>query len=372
MYRGAYHDRVGNFTPSLLGKFTPALTLIGKRKERRQMIPVSTPQPADGYIAMSNHNEIKTRIMSDLYQTYFKDPSVDFNHQEWAENNDLDHQLVSRAVEELSEEDLIETGFGGYIDIRAKGIYFVEEICLADSDLINQNKQIRSDILKIFAEARRERGPHATVTLETLQESIEYEEVDFNLNLTWLIDARYFNPIASGLFELTHRGREKIDDYLVKLEISKRFKELRDGDEVSPQARGHEFEELLERSAQREGWQTDRNVLGRGEEIDIVLNKGSEYYLVSCKWVRDPVESNAIRDLRDRVTGRPGTRGIVASMSGFTQSAIQNAQERIESAIILLFGKSDIERLLVNGDSFDELLQSKLNAAIVARSIQVD
>lgn len=89
--------------------------------------------------------------------------------------------------------------------------------------------------------------------------------------------------------------------------------------------------------------------------------------MASCKWEKSPVGVPSIRDLRERVTHRASSRGILFSMSGFTATAEALAHERLDSAVILLFGPNDCEWALAG--KLTELIESKLHQAMVLREL---
>ena len=121
-----------------------------------------------------------------------------------------------------------------------------------------------------------------------------------------------------------------------------------------------------------EGWEVETNVRAPGEEHDLVLHRHLEYYIMECKWVKETTQPYLLSILRDRTTARIGMRGLFVSMSGFTPEAIKDTADRLEQAMILLFGLQDIEAIVSHRSQFSELLKVKFHAAITRRAILID
>ena len=120
-----------------------------------------------------------------------------------------------------------------------------------------------------------------------------------------------------------------------------------------------------------ESWECETNVLSPGEENDLIIHEGREYYLVECKWQKEPVEKSLIAILRDKLTSRPGMRGIFASMSGYTSGALADVKDRIEASMILLFGPQDLEEGFSSVGSLTDLIDEKFYSAMTHNEILV-
>jgi HJR/Mrr/RecB family endonuclease len=139
---------------------------------------------------------------------------------------------------------------------------------------------------------------------------------------------------------------------------------------LEPQPRGREFQKLFARMiAQHEGWSEEEGVRTSDEEIDVIVNRDREYYLVECKWERHGVEAKVIRDLYSKLTDRANTQGLVASLSGFTRGAVEHVQKKASDRIILLFGPWDVCALMYGRVSFDDLLGEKYDALVKRGSV---
>ena len=51
-----------------------------------------------------------------------------------------------------------------------------------------------------------------------------------------------------------------------------------------PQKRGREFQSFFAKLVLREGWEKEEGVRTLSEEMDVMIHKGREFYLIECKW----------------------------------------------------------------------------------------
>ncbi len=115
---------------------------------------------------------------------------------------------------------------------------------------------------------------------------------------------------------------------------------------MRPQQRGREFENIIASIAQNQGWRQEEGVRTSHEEIDVILFRDHDYYLVECKWVREPTGAAVIRELIGKLTNRANVRGIVISMSGFTGGAEQQVTQDVGTREIVLFGPQDVKSMI--------------------------
>lgn len=90
------------------------------------------------------------------------------------------------------------------------------------------------------------------------------------------------------------------------------------GNGVSPQHRGRQLEIILLGVLHAEKLSPEHRVISAGEEIDLAFAIGGHHYLVECKWERDPLGLQPLRDFFGKVGSKAeGTFGVMLSMSGF-------------------------------------------------------
>lgn len=118
-----------------------------------------------------------------------------------------------------------------------------------------------------------------------------------------------------------------------------------------------------------QGWNTEGRVRTSNEEMDVIISREREFYLLECKWEKEPVESNVLRELFGKLSNRFDVRGIVLSMSGFTRGSEKQAHDYVGQRVILLFGPKDTESLIDGQTAFDDLLNVKYNQLISRKMV---
>ncbi|WP_195911408.1 restriction endonuclease [Streptomyces kaniharaensis] len=135
---------------------------------------------------------------------------------------------------------------------------------------------------------------------------------------------------------LTLRLRELLADY----------KDLRQAPPGGQQRRGQKFNALLAELLQAWGLTARHSVRGVDglDETDVFFTAEQTNYILEAKWEAEPINAEPLIKLADRLNNRPpGTRGIVLSVSGYTQPALEWVKRRQD---ILLLDITHIEALL--------------------------
>ena len=130
--------------------------------------------------------------------------------------------------------------------------------------------------------------------------------------------------------------------------IKGRFKSLLESGspDITPQKRGLHFQELFAELLRYLGWTVDKTVRTPGEEIDIIISKEMEHWLLECKYQKRPVGSSEISKFLTKLRARAGVNGIFLSISGFTKDAVSTAEREIHQKIIVLLDRKDIESIV--------------------------
>ncbi len=139
---------------------------------------------------------------------------------------------------------------------------------------------------------------------------------------------------------------------------------------MSPQPRGRALQKLVAKVIEQHGWGQDESVRTSNEEMDVIVFREREYYLLECKWEKDRIEAAVIRELFGKLNNRIDVRGIVVSMSGFTEGAVKQVEDYISHRIILLFGGEDIRTLFYGQATFDDLLNAKYKELVTKRKVE--
>ncbi|MEV6930876.1 restriction endonuclease [Dactylosporangium sp. NPDC051485] len=104
------------------------------------------------------------------------------------------------------------------------------------------------------------------------------------------------------------------------------------------------FNALLADALVRDGVDADADRRGPNGEVDVAFFLDGTWYLMEAKWYTDPITVEPLRQLRDILTQRrPGTIGILASRSGFDDSARRRAAEVRD---VVLFDRPHLEALI--------------------------
>jgi hypothetical protein len=290
---------------------------------------------------------------------------------EWAAEKGFEWGPVEQAFRRLREMEWIEKPVMDWAArLTPLGILGTEAACAMPPELSSHNNAVREQIL-LGLTAGEDAG-HRRSSLETLATESGLDKMEVLRNGLFLLHVGLLEAPISGYFKLTTRGIEAVKQLQLAKARGKRFQELKGGADLTPQARGHELEAVIEEIAGEDGWATERNVRGYGEEQDLILNRDREYYLLEARWLKESVQPRAIREFSNRVEARAGVRGLIASMSGFTEAAIAEAKDQLRSRVILLFGPRDIEALVEGERRFTELLNTKFHSVVARREILIE
>lgn len=139
------------------------------------------------------------------------------------------------------------------------------------------------------------------------------------------------------------------------------LRNLEDG--LTTQRRGELFNKLVAEVFRAYGidarWSTRRD-LG---EIDVHFTVGGNRYILEAKWHADHVSQDAVAKIRDRISeSMLGTRGIILSMSGFTEEAVTSTRRGKQLALVLI-DASHFESMLTGVISPAELIESLVDHA---------
>ena len=104
------------------------------------------------------------------------------------------------------------------------------------------------------------------------------------------------------------------------------------------------------------------------EQIEGLVEIDGYQYSVEMKWCRSPLSKAEVATHLVNVFNRTHAGGILIASSGYTNPALETCQEALSQKIIVLCELEEILSLLENGESFIELLQSKIRAAVIEKS----
>jgi len=316
---------------------------------------------------------IQLELLRDLYIVRFDAEKENLNWRSWGESKGFPRDRLMASFEDLRERGLVKaTYLGGGAEIALPGILLVEKSDLVDQELIARLNGVRFAVMDAYARTFEVSGPMALRDWEEVSREAGVTRNDFLLNYRILIDVGFLETITLRAYRATLAGRKWVAGIRARKARVTRMRELAEGADVTPHARGHELERILEEVIASEGWGAERNVRGPGEEHDLVIHRDRDFFFAECRWRKEVTESGDLSKLRDRVSARAGAGGIFITMSSFSAGAIRDAEDRLEKCILLLFGPRDVEAIVTGQRTFTDLLNAKHQQAVSRRRIIVD
>lgn len=305
-------------------------------------------------------------LLIDLYRVYLADNDV-LRYDDWSTKNCHSLDRIDRIVEELKEAGIVESRYlGRNVELTWAGVKWFERSDLIEPEIASSENRLRNRIVLAFGNKRDEDGPRHFLDAETLSRDLDVSLDALGRAFGYLVHSGIIEREVANLFRLTSSGVDEYRRFKVHIELAERFEALQES--KAPQKRGHDLEVLIADVAKREGWTAPTNVTAAGEENDILLMKPEDFaaFVVSCKWEKDPAKTDYLFSLRERVRLRPGSYGLLISMSGFAKPLVQNAGEAGQG-MVLLFGPKDVESIFNGKTTFTQLLQDKWSEMVKHR-----
>jgi hypothetical protein len=138
---------------------------------------------------------------------------------------------------------------------------------------------------------------------------------------------------------------------------------------LAPHPRGRALQILFADMAEQNGWSQEEGVRTSSEEIDVVISREREYFLIECKWERESIGASVIREFYGKLRNRAMTNGLMASMSGFTPPSVDQVRDYANDRLIILFGPRDICALMYGRATLTDLLNEKYDALVKRREV---
>lgn len=314
-----------------------------------------------------NESEIRNRILQSLYETYFLTTDkgdVGF----LLESERLNKTLFENLLDRMESEGVLRPfGMGGYFfELTGRGAISCEDSGVVSRSLIEANRKARIEMLLALAETYNKHGGLHTVFNSDLYRRTGLNEIQATANLLVLHDLELAVPFGNAGSRITNSGLDFVQQELNRRAISDEFERI---SLMAPKPRGRALETLLGKLAESAGWQQEQSVKTSNEEIDVIVFQLREYYLVECKWEKNPIQARVIQGLIGKLSNRIGVSGIVASMSGFSKGAVTRVREHVTQRVILVYGPEDLKSLVHGESSFNEMLNTKYNALITRKTV---
>jgi predicted transcriptional regulator len=313
-----------------------------------------------------NEDNLFSHILRRLYAIWCQGSERVSLHDVRAETDVADTPFWN-IVDEMTHKGLIRARtMGGYYEIDTTGVLEAERTGIAPHDLVESNNRLRERILWLLAEARETRGAFADVHYSQFVEATGVNQNNVISNIRVLQDLGLLEDSSMGSFRITHEG----------IEVSRRLRslariaaEFKSSVNLPPQARGRALQSLLARVIEAQGWQQVESARTSHEEIDVVFSHGREYFLLESKWEKDPIEAPVIREFYGKLSNRVDVKGVIASMSGFSKGAIEQALDYSSSRVILAFGPLDVDELIHGRNTLEDLLNEKYRAIVMSHQL---
>ncbi|WP_406172827.1 restriction endonuclease [Streptomyces sp. NBC_00996] len=128
------------------------------------------------------------------------------------------------------------------------------------------------------------------------------------------------------------------------------------------QRRGYKLEDLLEQAFRQAHFRVIRNAgIASPRQTDLVARYGDTRYLIEAKWEKSPADINVLDTVRSRM-GRAASStviGVIVSVSGFTETVVDDVRQRRDLGPVLLLGEEELTQALKTPTSLAPLLRLK-------------
>ena len=312
-----------------------------------------------------DQTKVKNQVLAALYDDFFTTGEYRNLHH-LLDQEGWDRTPFWNLIDRMYKEGLILGRPGGSYRLDAPGVIHVEEAGIAPEELFKTNQQARTQILLALAKVYDEKGSLYSAANSDLMEETGFDKNILLGNLLVLLGLDYAESSGNAGSRITIRGLEAVEQYRRQKGLADEFETV---SKMSPQPRGRALQKLLAKVCERNGWGQEESVRTSNEEMDVIVFRDREYYLLECKWEKDPIEAEVVRELFGKLGNRIDVRGIIVSMSGFTKGAVKQVEDYIGQRIILLFGEADVKALLYGRASFNDLLNAKYKELVTKRKV---
>jgi hypothetical protein len=313
-----------------------------------------------------DQTQIKNHILLSLYNAFFLSDE-NFNLKSLAEREGWQKTGFWNLVDRMKNEALIRgTAVGGFYEITSRGVIYAEDAGLVNEALVLTNQKARTLILKALMKVYEEKGNLYSASMTDLYEQTGLDESVLKSNRQVLLGLDYIEATGNARFKITEIGIDAVIEYRQLVGLVDEFKDI---SEMSPRPRGRALQKFLAKIIGQHGWGQDEGVRTSNEEMDVIVFRDREYYLFECKWEKERVEAAVVRELFGKLSNRVDVRGIVVSMSGFTEGAVKQVEDYIGQRVILLFGSDDVQQMADGRATFDELLNAKYKELVTRRKV---
>ena len=303
-------------------------------------------------------------LLEKLYLIFYGD-NEPVGLRDYRDRGDMSESDLQTALEDLEQRGLIRVRTAGpSYQITGLGVLYSEDNQFISEDIRHNNQHARTLILDELVRIYDEERWFSDAHVNALSSKLGVNLVSVIRNLRVLDDLGYVRPSGFNSYLPTELGSEAVRDFRKRQELVNQLERIED---LRPQTRGREFQKLFGRVIELYGWLRIEGLRTSHEEIDVIVHKRGDYYLVECKWRKGRIQSSVVRELFGKLKNRAEIRGVLVSMSGFTSGAMEQVRDFADTRLILLFGKDDFLDILRGIKSFDELLEERRHDLIIEK-----
>ena len=223
---------------------------------------------------------------------------------------------------------------------------------------LQKMKNARYKILQVLYKLRISEGMTAELGYDGFCEKHEMDETICSRNFDFLQEIDFIKDVSSNSFKSTEEGLKQFEILQKKKYFVDKFEEI---SKLKPSPRGKALQKLLAEVISFAECPTQEGVRHSHEEIDIAVEYNKNFYLVECKWQKKKTDAPTVRELFGKISNRAEVKGILASISEFTNKngAVDQVIDYSNQKYILLFGKEDIYQIINKPESFKSLIDEK-------------
>jgi|SRR5215213_4217090 len=275
--------------------------------------------------------------------------------------------LFENEMEKMEKRGLLQDLRPGYYaDITGWGMKEAEDRKLVPKEKVELNYSVRFQVLDFAAKAEDDVESDGWAEISEMKLEVEPGHSGLDFNLIFLKDLGLIAGDLSRYYRITDSGTRNLEKWRGQFRFQAEYDRIA---ALAPHARGREFENLVTEIVKFAGWEAEHDVKTSFEQMDVVIHKGREFYLIECKWEKNPIESKVVNELSGKLIKRTLTNGILFSMSGFSSGVGENVESLTGTKAILLFGEKDLKKLISNPSRFEDLLNEKFTALISQRKV---
>jgi hypothetical protein len=275
--------------------------------------------------------------------------------------------LFENVMEKMEKKGLLQDLQPGYYaEIAGLGINEAETLGLIPKERVDLNYLVRFQILDFAAKVEDDLESDSWAEISELKLDVAAGHSGLDFNFLFLKELNLITGDSGRYYRITGSGTRNLEKWRGQFRFQTEYDRI---SKLAPQARGREFEKLVTEIIKFAGWEAEHDVQTSFEQMDVVIHKEREFYLIECKWEKKPIESGVVNELFGKLSKRTLTNGILFSMSGFSSGVDKNVESLTGKKAILLFGEKDIKKLILNPSSFEDLLNEKFTVLISQRKV---